>query len=294
MSKNLKIVFWILLAILIGFSIFLGGRYLIQRASKNPAAGPAVNQQAVADNLAATKKQCEGATDQAACLNAAVASAAKDSSDVSLCSQISDAASQINCITEVSVKSNDETKCQSITDETAKNECVGLILAGKAVAANDINLCFSIPVQYYQDSCFSELLSKVTDEKYCDQLGNNKDKCLSVVIPNEALSKKDTTICQFLTDANAKTGCEGMVSEAIKADAYANADPDNDGLTNAEEEQYGTDPANPDTDGDGLTDGQEVKIYKTDPLNPDTDGDGYKDGEEVKSSYNPLGPGKLQ
>jgi len=42
-------------------------------------------------------------------------------------------------------------------------------------------------------------------------------------------------------------------------------DSDNDGLSNSEEEQYGTD-----------------------INNPDTDGDGYNDGEEVKNGYNPL------
>ncbi|MCX6148985.1 MAG: DUF6089 family protein [Ignavibacteriales bacterium] len=61
----------------------------------------------------------------------------------------------------------------------------------------------------------------------------------------------------------------------------ANADDDNDGLTNKEEELLGTDPKNPDTDGDGLLDGAEVKTYKTNPLDPDTDKDGLKDGQEV-------------
>lgn len=42
-----------------------------------------------------------------------------------------------------------------------------------------------------------------------------------------------------------------------------------------------------DTDHDGLTDAQE-RVYGTDPHNPDTDGDGYKDGEEVKNGYSPL------
>jgi len=49
-----------------------------------------------------------------------------------------------------------------------------------------------------------------------------------------------------------------------------NADPDNDGLTNLQEEQLGTN-----------------------PNNPDTDADGFKDGDEVKAGYNPNGPGKL-
>lgn len=47
-----------------------------------------------------------------------------------------------------------------------------------------------------------------------------------------------------------------------------------------------------DTDGDGLTDAEEA-LYKTDPNNPDSDGDGFSDGEEVKNGFSPLGPGKL-
>jgi Ca2+-binding RTX toxin-like protein len=48
-----------------------------------------------------------------------------------------------------------------------------------------------------------------------------------------------------------------------------NADPDDDGLTNAEEAQIGTDPNDPDSDDDGINDGDEVAAG-TDPLN---DGD---------------------
>lgn len=56
-------------------------------------------------------------------------------------------------------------------------------------------------------------------------------------------------------------------------------DSDGDGLTDAEEEDLGTDPQNPDTDGDGLPDGAELAVG-TDPRNPDTDGDGHLDGAD--------------
>lgn len=69
-----------------------------------------------------------------------------------------------------------------------------------------------------------------------------------------------------------------------------NLDPDGDGLTNAEEEQHGTDPNNPDTDGDGLTDGAEVNDHHTDPTKPDTDGGTVDDGTEVENGTNPLDP----
>ncbi len=60
------------------------------------------------------------------------------------------------------------------------------------------------------------------------------------------------------------------------------ADPDGDGLTNAEEKAHGTDPFDADTDNDGLKDGKEVDLG-TDPLKADTDGDGLKDGAEVNT-----------
>lgn len=48
----------------------------------------------------------------------------------------------------------------------------------------------------------------------------------------------------------------------------------------------------PDQDSDGLSDADEA-FYGTDPLNPDTDGDGYPDGVEVANGKNPNGPGDL-
>lgn len=42
-----------------------------------------------------------------------------------------------------------------------------------------------------------------------------------------------------------------------------------------------------DSDNDGLTDAQEV-LYNTDPNNPDTDGDGIDDGTEIHIGTNPL------
>lgn len=70
-------------------------------------------------------------------------------------------------------------------------------------------------------------------------------------------------------------------------------DTDGDGLTDIEEEGFGTDPIMADTDADGLTDYEEIIEYETDPKNPDTDGDGYTDGVEVEGGYNPNGDGEI-
>ena len=69
--------------------------------------------------------------------------------------------------------------------------------------------------------------------------------------------------------------------------ACAGGDKDEDGLTNGEEEDLGTDPESADSDGDGLDDGEEVELG-TDPLDEDSDDDGLLDGEESDAGTDPL------
>lgn len=51
-------------------------------------------------------------------------------------------------------------------------------------------------------------------------------------------------------------------------DTMGMRDTDNDGLSDLQEKELGTDIFNKDTDGDGFTDGDEVLAYGTDPLDP--------------------------
>ncbi|HLC63814.1 MAG TPA: hypothetical protein VJK25_00495 [Patescibacteria group bacterium] len=87
---------------------------------------------------------------------------------------------------------------------------------------------------------------------------------------------------------------EEVVEPEQEAGEEVFVDSDRDGLTDPEEEQYGTDPAEADSDGDELFDREEVMVYQSDPLNPDTDGDGYLDGDEVQNGYDPLRPGSAR
>lgn len=81
-------------------------------------------------------------------------------------------------------------------------------------------------------------------------------------------------------------GGQLSVEESLSATATAEQgllltlDRDQDGLTNAEELNLGSDPDVSDSDGDGLEDGYEVRIPCLDPLLSDTDGDGFSDGED--------------
>ena len=67
----------------------------------------------------------------------------------------------------------------------------------------------------------------------------------------------------------------------------ADDDPDNDGLTNAQEYAEETDPTDPDSDGDQLIDGDEI-LLETSPHNPDSDEDGYEDGWEYNNGLDPA------
>ncbi len=65
-------------------------------------------------------------------------------------------------------------------------------------------------------------------------------------------------------------------------------DPDADGLSNADEFRYGSNPFCADTDEDLLKDKEEVSSHGTDPVNEDTDGDGKSDYDEISKGTDPL------
>lgn len=263
MSKILKIVIASLVGLMIVSAVGFGYWYYKTKSggAGGPAAEKVTNGQAAADHLEAEKKKCETAENKVDCLDNAYVNEALNNLNVSLCNQVTNETVKQNCITEIAVRKNDEKICETHTNAEAKDFCLSLILTGKAQSANDMDLCLKVPQESYRDSCFYAIVSKKSSRDYCNGLGDLKNKCLDIVISSESFAKADLSLCEQITDAVSREGC---VTE------LGGVDSDNDGLTNAEEKKYGTD-----------------------PLNPDTDGDGYKDGDEVKAGYNPLGPGKL-
>jgi hypothetical protein len=90
----------------------------------------------------------------------------------------------------------------------------------------------------------------------------NYNAPVTVVAPDSARSFKDA-MADFM-----RTMMEGSAPPA--SPEGDDLDPDLDGLTNAVERGYGTN-----------------------PNKADTDGDGFNDGAEIKNGYNPTGAGKL-
>ncbi len=104
--------------------------------------------------------------------------------------------------------------------------------------------------------------------------------------------KKPKSIAKTKTKSK-KKGLSALERER-RAKVSFFIDSDADGLTDYQEELYGTNPLKSDSDGDGLSDYDEIKVYQTDPLNPDTNGNFIPDGEEVKRGKNPRGDGTLK
>ncbi|MCR3761843.1 lipase family protein [Clostridium felsineum] len=82
-------------------------------------------------------------------------------------------------------------------------------------------------------------------------------------------------------DKNSENSKTSTTNSTIqKQDKYdTTKDSDHDGLSDALEKTYGTNPNKPDTDGDGISDYIEIKL-NLNPLKKDTDGNGINDGEE--------------
>ena len=123
-------------------------------------------------------------------------------------------------------------------------------------------------------------LSSVTPGDEVSNQGTSSPITLTGMQNDEAYSCEVTA---FAGSDPSETVAMGQVTPT----ANAPVDSDDDGLTDDEEAELGTDPNNADSDGDGLLDGVEVSLG-SDPTLSDTDGDGFIDSEEVEEGTSPT------
>ncbi|MDD5482365.1 MAG: hypothetical protein PHP98_01745 [Kiritimatiellae bacterium] len=96
--------------------------------------------------------------------------------------------------------------------------------------------------------------------------------------------------CETMSDLEMKEIC--LLGPGGDLIAYVNRDSDGDGLIDWWERKYFSDIRQnglTDSDGDGLSNAQEQQLG-TNPALADTDGDGYSDGEEIAAGSDPLDP----
>ncbi len=118
-------------------------------------------------------------------------------------------------------------------------------------------------------------------------------------ITTEPAATETITTPTTNTNGAANTNSDLLLEDDTIDDATATADDALDATIDeeivaddSEEALDDTSVPTGDSDEDGLTNAEETR-YKTDPLNDDSDDDGFLDGEEVENGFNPNGDGKL-
>ncbi len=174
-----------------------------------------------------------------------------------------------NCYWNLATKSLNPAYCQGMIHDA--NRCNDGVNLNLALDGNDWTYCANILDSTKRRQC-AQLFVKSGNATYCEV---GSQRCDDLAMSQQAIAAKDTNLCAAIDDVSISETCHDGVTEALQASTSSepdpNADDDNDGLTTAQEEQYGSDPANPDSDGDG-----------------------YSDGDEVSAGYSPIGPGVLQ
>jgi hypothetical protein len=109
-------------------------------------------------------------------------------------------------------------------------------------------------------------------------------------LPGKLRTAVRQQICVAFNDAST---CPDAVDSARDrarqraAQRAATKDSDHDGIPDAVELRYGTDPHSRDSDGDGLDDGQEFALGSN-PRKRDSDGDGVSDYDEYRQGTDPT------
>jgi hypothetical protein len=163
-----------------------------------------------------------------------------------------------------------------MTDLNQRQACMAQL--NQALKADSGTACASLATEQDRQVCQNAQSLKAAEApgtiSSCSSLteSQGKTRCLEQAALNLAVTTRNKAYCEELISVKDQTFCKQAVSnmEKVVESNNNNVDVDNDGLSNAEEAKYGTNPQNPDTDSDGKS-----------------------DGAEVKAGFNPCGEGKL-
>jgi len=208
---------------------------------------------------------CEGVENVESCQNGKILDLAVSHASSELCLLLDSQTEQDNCHWALARTVVEDTYCKVIADEEWMRDCLDDVYGLLAVNKQDHSYCDLISLTSSKRSCQMQFI----------------DDAVTDPLQQLALETLDRSYCDQMIDEQAQGNCLELVLSALSQQDQAV--PEEDSSVNEEADE----------DADGLTTAQEAQ-YGTDPLNPDTDGDGYSDGDEVASGYNPNGPGLLE
>ena len=130
-----------------------------------------------------------------------------------------------------------------------------------------------------KSDCTYTLMMKVNSQDFIQISIIDHSETFKIDIPESVGSYQYKVNAKNSSNATADSNVVNYVVTS-NGSGLLEADTDNDGLSDADEEQIGTDKNKADTDEDGLLDGAEYYIIGTNPLIADTNENGISDADE--------------
>jgi hypothetical protein len=205
---------------------------------------------------------CASAEDPDGCASSKVTDLAEQFGEADLCEDLESVEEIDNCLWGVARETLDADLCASLSAIEDAMKCHDGVYLLIASDADDPELCLSINDSARKERCVTML----TPDDGIEACVSDPEglECEDDLMLEEAVRTLNSAKCQDLNDDKRLYECWRLVADEQESDD------DEDGLSNLEESEYGTDPDNPDTDEDG-----------------------YLDGDEVNAGYNPNGEGTL-
>lgn len=260
--RKRPILLGLVLAVLV---VIIGGGIVLYLRGDIRLPGAPTALPKVMEKIKNGQSKCDGAKDAEKCLSELTLDEAVAGKQAEACEKIKKVDLRDGCYSAIAGEMSDEKICQGIHRIKARDECVGAVIFTRAIKGTDTALCATIVSESWKDGCFNRIFELRGALDYCDTVGERKTRCVEIVSYRDAIRVGNPKLCSKIEDKETMLDCE-----EVAIGSAALMDSDNDGLTNEQEAQLGTD-----------------------PRNPDTDGDGFKDGDEVKAGYNPKGAGRI-
>jgi hypothetical protein len=213
---------------------------------------------------------------------------AQKSNSIDECQNIKNKETKDYCIMNLALFNDNNNDCEVISDKRIKQDCINKIYLKQAKSTQDIGVCEKMLSDKYKEKCIASIVNlidnpqniqicntlegeaknicrdrinfnlaiKEQDMKNCEEINSELERkeCINKMIFE--LKLRDPNECQKELNGIGVKYCKDKLIEFLNSERF---DFDQDGLNNAEEKKYGSDPYSEDTDEDGYNDKKEIE-----------------------------------